>query len=811
MCFNVRSGKRYRVGGLLVILLGHSIGEARVFSLRLARNMSWRGFPTARTLSGVCFLGHTGFCKRLLVKHSGTNFAASSGAISWCRARTHRASWRLCSQTPSVTGIVEREQRVESKPSRPSWVFRVYLAPELRSSLRVAGSERKGRIFVPGAEPKLDLLHAVIRERFAALKKLNGTPLRVVLVAGKPDSSHVIDSDDRLKETGQMQTPLYLRFDPQLDPSLIEHFRQRPRRERFDGRVLRSGQLPPFYPTKTPNVLAEDIQMISFYRFVSIAEPEELASRLRFYLRPLAIRGRIYVASEGVNAQVAVPLRFLSAFQQLLAADAPYLVELAGVYLNMDPCRLSAAQFAEQPPFRNLHIRCRRKIVADGLKDPLDLTQVGNELSPAEWQQALEDPHAILLDVRNDYETQLGTFVSAGDARPLNTRTYRETWKALEERLANEPRDRRVLTFCTGGIRCVKAAAYLQSRLGFQRVERLAGGIVSYAAEAQRHGWEPKFKGSVYVFDERLKAPVTNDVLSQCETCGAPTQDILHCAHVPCHRRLIQCPSCRHRLSGCCSSDCQRGLELALASATQELHWYAQTMNRTAPWGTEAPILKELAAETHRRFPEAAHMMSGPVQGALLHTMARLLRAQRVLEIGTFTGYATMCFAGAMGANSVRQVVTIERDLEAADIAEQFFQRMNADLAPIRLYRGTALDVLQTLCTQQEPPFDLIYLDADKRQYITYYDFILERKLLAPQGALLVDNVLFRPVYGKQRHAEMADVELGDRAERIALRSAKLMQAVHAFNKHVQQDPRVTQVILPIRDGVSVIQWNESP
>ncbi|KAK4531093.1 hypothetical protein CCYA_CCYA06G1950 [Cyanidiococcus yangmingshanensis] len=776
--------------------------------------MLLRGFTPVRTVPSRALFAQTSRCTRLREGLQWGRFAAVAAAAAtrgtfWYGERTRRVVWRLCSQTSDQVRAAEPQQHLEKQSSGPSWVFRVYLAPELRAALRVASSERKGRVFVPGAEPKLDELYAVIRERFVALKKLHGTPLRVVLVSGKPDSNAVIDSDARLKETGQMQVPLYLRFDPQLDPSLVEQFRQRPRGIRFGGTTLQTRQLPPFYPMNKSSVLTDDIQMLSFYRFVSISEPEELASRLRFYLKPLAVRGRIYIATEGVNAQVAVPVSSLDAFQQLFAPDAPYLTELAGIYLNMDPYRLSAAQFAEQPPFRNLHIRCRRKIVADGLKEPLDLTQVGRELSPAEWQKALEDPHAILLDVRNDYETQLGTFQSAGDARPLNTRTYRETWKALEERLANEPRDRRVLTFCTGGIRCVKAAAYLQSRLGFQRVERLGGGIVSYAAEAKRHGWEPKFKGSVYVFDERLKAPVTNDVLSRCETCGGPTQDILHCAHVPCHRRLIQCPNCRHRLSGCCSSECQRGLELALASATNELHWYTQSMNRTAPWGTEASILKELAAETYRSFPQAAHMMSGPVQGALLQAVARLLRAQRVLEIGTFTGYATLCFAGAMGPNNVNQVVTVERDPESADIAEHFFQRATEGMAPIRLYRGAALDVLQLLWEHEEPPFDLIYLDADKRQYIAYYEFILERRLLAPHGALLVDNVLFRPVYGKQRHADLEDVELGDRAERIALRSTKLMQAVHEFNKHVQEDARVTQVILPIRDGVSIIQWSK--
>jgi len=728
--------------------------------------------------------------------------------VAACRRRSQRSVLRhLSANVPDLAYVTGSTREPERELQGAQWVFRVYLAPQLRAALRVAASDRKGRIFVPGTEPSLELLRKGIWERFSALQRLEGTPLHVVLVAHRPDSLELVDSDALLKEAWQAKAPLYLRFDPQISDSMIEEFRQRPRNTDGVRERQRARMLPPFYPAKELDAVDEDIQMLSFYRFVPIAEPEELASRLRFYLKPLAIRGRIYIAPEGINAQVAVPLRSLDALKRLLEAESPYLVELAGVYLNLDPQLLSAAQFAAQPPFRNLHIRCRQKIVADGLKEPLDLTQAGRELSPAEWHQALEDPHAILIDVRNDYETQLGTFFGSAEARPLNTRTYRETWKALEARLANEPRDRRILTFCTGGIRCVKAAAYLENRLGFQRVERLAGGVVSYAAEAHRQGWDPKFKGSIYVFDERLKTPVTNDILSRCETCSAPALDVLHCAHVPCHRRMIQCARCRHRLSGCCSPECQRGLELALASASNELHWYAQTMSRTAPWGTEAPILRELAAETHRKFPQAAHMMSGPVQGAVLHAVARLLRAQRVLELGTFTGYATLCFAGAMGPNHVQTVVTVEQDPNAADTAEQFFKCVAGQLAPIELHRGAVLDVLERFRDQAVAPFDLIYLDADKRRYITYFDFILDHRLLAPNGALLVDNVLFRPVYGKQKHAQMEDVEFGEHAERIALRSRKLMDAVHAFNQHVLEDARVTQVILPIRDGLSIIQW----
>ena len=734
--------------------------------------------------------------------------------------RVPMVSWNGVRPTSFAVGGLRmmhtRSSRTASAPSTATpvasarsdnTIFRVYLAPALRVALRASRNERRSRVFVPGTQPTLQALSEAIRERFAVLHKLEGSHVRVVLSVGHPESEQLVETDAALWEVQAAGEPLYLRWDPQADEQALRAFLERPRH--FPTAAEKRIALPPFYPPSAKLQAVQCMHLLSFYRFVPLEAPEELAAALRAYLHPLNVRGRIYVAREGVNAQLVVPDVALSALQQLLAADAPYLPELAGVRLNPDPTPMSLEMYHRSPPFRSLHVRCRRQVLTDGLAQELDLSQRGQELAPVEWHAALDDPHAVLIDVRNAYESRVGTFQGAAESRPLHTDTFRDTWRALQHQLSDMPRDRRILTYCTGGIRCEKAAAYLHTRLGFSNVQRLAGGIVAYAAEARKHGWASKFKGANYVFDERLESRVTDDVLAQCETCGTPYDSYAQCAHVPCHRRFIQCPKCRRRYTGCCGPKCQRALELTLQSGIGELRWYAESVSRPLPPTPTEALLEEVEAETHRRYPDAAHMLSGRLQGMLLATLARLVRAERILELGTFTGYSALCLAGALGATAARTVITVEHEPGAAAIAQSFFDRAPTALAAIHLERGRVAEVLRTMVQRHEPPFDLIYFDADKKSYIEYLQHILEHRLLSPQGVIVADNVMFRPRYGKRTHVGVEEVELDRHAHKVARRSVSLADAMDAFNRYVQQEPRVVQVVLPVRDGVSVIQWRE--
>eukprot|EP00960_Hanusia_phi_P026696 746395-Hanusia_phi.AAC.1 len=221
---------------------------------------------------------------------------------------------------------------------------------------------------------------------------------------------------------------------------------------------------------------ADEWIMVSFYRLHSIQDPEDLARRLRAAWEPLGVLGRVYVAREGINAQVSVPDNMLELFKQTVAAHS----ELDGVYLNCDePLSM------EYAPFSKLQIKPRKHVLADGLPKSLDWRENGAKLSPAEWHAKVEqlneegrESKPILIDIRNFYESEVGLFKGA---KALDTVTFRETWDALAETLKGVSKEQEILTYCTGGIRCEKANAYIIQEMGYKNVSALRGGIVNYA------------------------------------------------------------------------------------------------------------------------------------------------------------------------------------------------------------------------------------------------------------------------------------------------------------------------------------------
>ena len=211
--------------------------------------------------------------------------------------------------------------------------------------------------------------------------------------------------------------------------------------------------------------------------------------------------------------------------------------------------------------------------MADGWDYTLDWNKAGREVNSSIWNQGLENEETIVLDCRNSYESDVGIF---DKAIPLNTTFFRESWDALDEILNDVPKDKPIMTYCTGGIRCVKINAYLEQKLGFTNVSRLAGGIISYVKEMQqnseavtellpeessvhleRNVGGSKFRGMNYVFDERMGSRVTKDILSTCETCGKSYDIFTNCASTGCHIRFIQCGECHDKYDGCCSKSCQ--------------------------------------------------------------------------------------------------------------------------------------------------------------------------------------------------------------------------------------------------------------
>ena len=264
---------------------------------------------------------------------------------------------------------------------------------------------------------------------------------------------------------------------------------------------------------------------------------------LFLHWNPLEILGRIYVAKEGINAQLSVPAGQFEAFK----ATLDEITFLEGVRLNI-------AIEQDNKSFLKLTIKVRNKIVADGLEDnSFDVTQKGKHVNAQKFNTLLSDKNTICVDMRNHYESEIGHFDSA--ITP-DVDTFRDSLPIIEEELANHKEDKKLLMYCTGGIRCEKASAYFKHK-GFKNVYQLEGGIIEYARQVKAQELENKFIGKNFVFDERRGERISEDVIAQCHQCGAACDTHVNCVNEACHLLFIQCESCLEKNNGCCSKECQ--------------------------------------------------------------------------------------------------------------------------------------------------------------------------------------------------------------------------------------------------------------
>src|SRR5690606_26782757 len=223
-----------------------------------------------------------------------------------------------------------------------------------------------------------------------------------------------------------------------------------------------------------------------------------------------------------------------------------------------DGVRLNIAVEDNGKSFFKLKILVRKKIVADGLNDEtFDVTDGGVHVDAEQFNRLADDPNTILIDMRNHYESEVGHF--KGAILP-DVDTFREELQIAED-LVREGKGKNLLMYCTGGIRCEKASAWLKHR-GFSNVFQLDGGIIKYAQEVREKGIENKFIGKNFVFDERLGERITTDIIAQCHQCGAPCDDHTNCRNDACHLLFIQCKSCSEKYDGCCSEECREFIAL---------------------------------------------------------------------------------------------------------------------------------------------------------------------------------------------------------------------------------------------------------
>ncbi len=280
---------------------------------------------------------------------------------------------------------------------------------------------------------------------------------------------------------------------------------------------------------------------LSFYRYVRIADVEALRHVLYAEWDGLGILGRVYLSQEGINAQISLPTANLQRFREELERRE----EFRGI-----PWKIAVEDDGKS--FLKLIIKVKSKIVADGLADDaFDVTNVGEHLDAERFHAAMANG-ATVVDMRNNYESVIGYFDGAYLPKA-------DTFRGAIEEVLEDLKDKKeepILLYCTGGIRCEKASAYLKHH-GFTNVGQLHGGIIDYARQIKAKGLESRYKGQNFVFDERLAERITDDVVSTCMQCGTQNDRITNCHEVTCNMLLVQCEACAAKYADCCSPSCR--------------------------------------------------------------------------------------------------------------------------------------------------------------------------------------------------------------------------------------------------------------
>ena len=288
---------------------------------------------------------------------------------------------------------------------------------------------------------------------------------------------------------------------------------------------------------------------ISFYQYFTIQNPLVFRDELYKAFNALQVFGRIYVAKEGINAQVSVPTHFFENFKS-------YLYSIVG----LEGLRLNIAFNDNGKSFWVLRIKTRQKIVADGIEDPsFSMENKGNYVNAEQMNALLEKEDTIVIDMRNHYEYEVGHFDKAIE---IPSDTFREQLPMAAEMMKNN-KDKNIIMYCTGGIRCEKASAYMLHE-GFKNVFHLEGGVINYANKIKEAGLPSKFKGKNFVFDDRLGEKITEDIIAKCHQCGTPCDTHTNCKNDGCHLLFIQCPSCAETYAGCCTQACTYIVHLPL-------------------------------------------------------------------------------------------------------------------------------------------------------------------------------------------------------------------------------------------------------
>jgi len=280
----------------------------------------------------------------------------------------------------------------------------------------------------------------------------------------------------------------------------------------------------------------------SFYKYVTIVDPITFRDKIYEEFDNLEILGRVYIAEEGMNAQISVPDKNWGLFLKLISS----------IKLLYDVDIKTAIN--DGISFYKLIVKVKKEIVAYNIpKNKFNMDVVGEHLNTKQFNEAIENSNTTVIDMRNIYESEVGQFISAEIPQVEKSKDLLpEVRRMLKGREHHQ-----VLLYCTGGIRCEKASSFLINE-GIKNVKQLQGGIIQYAHDIKKEGLESKFVGKNFVFDARLGERVTEDIISTCHLCGEKSDSHKDCKNDACHILFIQCSKCDVKLNGCCSVECKK-------------------------------------------------------------------------------------------------------------------------------------------------------------------------------------------------------------------------------------------------------------
>ena len=278
-------------------------------------------------------------------------------------------------------------------------------------------------------------------------------------------------------------------------------------------------------------------QVLLYYCYTPLDNPEQFRDEHHRLCLALDLRGRVIVAAEGLNGTVSGTRESCAAYMAAVKADPRF----AALEFKIDEVEAHA--------FQKLHVRVKSEIVHSSLHHVRPHEKTGQHLSPEEFRALKDRDDVVVVDVRSDYEYNLGRFKNAVTLDIENFRDFPDRVERLKEF-----KDKKILTYCTGGVKCEKASAYLLEQ-GFENVYQLHGGIIKYGIEA---GGED-FDGQCYVFDNRVAVDVNRvnpSVISSCYHCQQPSARLINCANPHCNAHLPLCAACGTTLQGACSEAC---------------------------------------------------------------------------------------------------------------------------------------------------------------------------------------------------------------------------------------------------------------